>query len=130
MSWLRRIVAFAAFGIAGCGSDYGGPDLDYRVIGVRGVVRDATLSPVSAATVSVSSYLVSCSGALDGNASTQTGADGRYVTVLGGSTLPQPRCVRVTASKGALNGSAAVSTVLFPVRVPTDTIDLDVVLGN
>ena len=119
-----------AFSLAACGNEYGSPDLDYRVIGVRGVVRDAAQAPVSGAAVTLAAYLLSCSGGLDGSASTQTGADGRFVTVLGGSPLSQPRCVRVTATKGGVSGTAVSSTVVFPVRVPRDTIDINVVLGN
>jgi hypothetical protein len=130
MTWQRIIAALAVIGAAGCGPDYGSPDLDYRVIGVRGVVRDAAQSPVSGATVTITAYLLSCSGGLDGSAATQTGTDGKFATILGGSTLSQPRCVRVSAAKGGLTGSAVLSTVVFPVRVPKDTINLDVVLGN
>jgi hypothetical protein len=104
------------------------PRLDNTVIGVRGLARTTAAAPVSDATVNITVFRQTCGGPVDGSATTQTDAEGRYVTLVSGSFASGPRCVRVQASKAAMQGVADAPEVIFPIRLPTDTINVDVTL--
>ena len=108
--------------------DFSGIGLDMRIIGVRGTVRSASNLPVAGATVFLASRRQSCSGELEDQKQTITNSAGEYLSILTGSRSVDPRCVEVSAGLNAQSGHAERSGVVFPIRFPSDTLVIDVVI--
>ena len=125
------MICLTGFVLAGCETVAALPSLNMHVIGVRGTIRDAAGFPVPGADVAILLFRGGCAGGIeDGSANATANAAGDYVQLPSSSPTVGPRCLIVYAAKGPQHGSNSLDGVTMPLRFPTDTVRVDVVLNT